>query len=55
MQVGDLVKYKNYDGHFGIVIGWNNYNRGTIPLVHWFATERILVRQSQLEVIGESR
>ena len=61
MKVGDLVTYRkwpeNYARHFGIVIGWNNYNRGVIPLVHWLTRrgEAILVRQRKLEVINESR
>ena len=58
MQVGDLVRRRVGEDHFmrkqlGIIIGWNNRNRGVIPLVFWTDDPEnpSLHRKEKLEVL----
>ena len=69
MKVGDLVRCKKEKYCVGIIIGWNNRDRGVIPLVQWAdppaqnyyegdgedcaRPNPSLIRQRKLEVINE--
>ena len=58
MEVGDLVRLRVGENHcqrklLGIIIGWNDRNRGVIPLVLWVDDPEnpSLHRKHKLEVL----
>lgn len=58
MKVGDLVRFKNadYNARYGVGITMEKYPSSVdYGLVVFFRSERVNVRQEELELISESR
>ena len=58
MKSGDLVRFKDhhYRESYGVGVLLGQHQNGTVEL-HWafFAGERIMVREKEVEVINEGR
>jgi|TARA_R110000744_G_scaffold224128_3_gene342737 hypothetical protein len=58
VKVGDLVRFKNadYNARYGVGITMEKYHSSVdYGLVVFFRSERVNVRQEELELISESR